>query len=113
MNPQEIESEIPRMWGHLLKQEEELSTDQKVVGAAAVANCVTVDAARNTVDDVKATIKDFEDGTFDDPSAEAVRILCMVSDVLEEIVIANSIQALRFMATSFGTYTLSKLLKFF
>ena len=108
MNPQEIEPEIPRLWGWQLKEEEELASTQQVVGAVAVATCASVDAARATVDDLKASCKDFEDGVFSNPSAEAAKICAAVADVIEEKMIANNIHTLKFAATVFGSLTLSK-----
>ena len=92
-------NELPRLYGYQLKTEEEFCYNQKHLAATAKAICVTVDSLKSTVEDLKASAKVFE---------EAVQILSAVASVLEDAAIANAVNALKFLSTIFGGFTLSK-----
>jgi len=101
-------NELPRLGIFDQKKEDDCFTDQKLLAAVATAVCMTVDGARRTVGDLKDTAADFADGRVDDPAKEASRILLATAAIIEDDVLANSIQAVKFLASSFGTISLSK-----
>ena len=77
--------------------------NQKLLTASATAICVSVDTLRNTVEDLKDSIRDFEEGQVEDPAREAPHFMSAVAALLEEGAIANAVQA-----SIFGATTLSK-----
>ena len=85
--------------------------DQRHLAATSTAICMSVDAARKVVADLRDAAADFAEGRVDDPVKEANRILLLTAALLEEEDIAYSIQAVKFIASSFGAISLSKWFK--
>lgn len=102
-------NELPHLYGFNQKSEEELFSNHKIVAATATALCLSVDTLRDTVEDLKDSVKDFEEGRIEDPSTEAPRLMAALAALLEEGAVSNAIQALKFLASLFGQITLSKL----
>ena len=100
-------NELPHLYGFNQKSEEELFSHHKIVAATAL--CLSVDTLRDTVEDLKDSVKDFEEGRIEDPSTEAPRLMAALAALLEEGAVSNAIQALKFLASLFGQITLSKL----
>ena len=82
--------------------------NQKLLAASATAICVSVDSLRRISEDLKDSVRDFEDGQVEDPAKEAPRVMSAVAILIEEEAICNAIQALKFTASVFGATTLSK-----
>ena len=88
-------------------------TDQRHLEATTTAVCMSVDAARKIVTDLRDSAVDFAEGRVDELAKEASRILLATAAILEEEDIGNSIQAVKFLAASFGAISLSKYLEGF
>ena len=58
--------------------------------------------------DLRDSATDFAEGRVDDPARDAYRIMLATATLLEEEVISNSIQATKFLASTFGAISLSK-----
>ena len=82
--------------------------DQRHIAASSTAVCMSVDGARKTIGDLRDSALDFAEGRVDEPAKEASRIMLVTAALLEEEVIASSIQALKFLASTFGAILLSK-----
>ena len=91
-------NELPHLIGYNQKMEDELFANQKTIAASATAVCLTADTLRSTVEDLKDSIRDFEEGQVEDPAREVPRIMSAVAALLEEGA----------MASIFGATTLSK-----
>ena len=83
-------------------------TDQRHLAATSTAVCMSVDAARKIVMDLRDSAIDFAEGKVNEPAKEASRIMLATAALLEEEDIASSIQAVKFLASSFGAISLSK-----
>ena len=95
-------NELPRLLGFNQKMEDDMYADQKILAATAV--CMSVDS----VADLRDSANDYLEGRVEEPAKEATRILMAVAAILEEEAIGNSVQAVKFLASSFGATTLSK-----
>ena len=101
-------NELPRLQAYDQKKEDDMFTDQRHLAATAMAVCMSVDASRRIVTDLRDAAVDFAEGRVDEPAKEANRILLATAAILEEEDIGNSIQAVKFLASSFGAISLSK-----
>ena len=101
-------NELPRLQAYDQKKEDDMFTDQRHPAATVTAICMSVDAARKIVTDLRDSAVDFAEGRVDEPAKEASRILLATAAILEEEDIGNSVQAVKFVASSFAAISLSK-----
>jgi hypothetical protein len=102
-------NELPRLATYDQKKEDDMFSDQRHIAAASTSVCMSVDGARKTIADLRDSATDFAEGRVDDPARDAYRILLATATLLEEEVISNSVQATKFLASTFGAISLSKL----
>ena len=101
-------NELPRLASYDQKKEDDMFSDQRHIAAASTSVCMSVDGARKTIGDLRDSAIDFAEGRVDEPAKEAYRIMLATAALLEEEVITNSIQATKFLASTFGAISLSK-----